>query len=180
MRRKKTYWVANQAIREPELRVIGKGGKQIGVIKTAEALSKAKKAGLDLVIVARGAKPPVARITDLGKFKYKEEKKQQAERKKTKQTELKEVRFSPFIAENDYRVRIERIEEFLSESNKVRVVVVFKGRQMGSKPFGYKLIKKILGSLGHAVVIDMEPKFLGRHLVTIISPTKKRYAKTKN
>lgn len=187
MRRKKKYWLANNYIKVPELRVIGEKGKLIGVLPTQEALSKAKKAGLDLVVVARGAKPPVAKIIDLGKFRYQEEKKERDEKKRAKHSELKEIRFSPFIADNDYKVRLGRIDEFLAENHKIRVVVVFKGRQMGSKQFGYSLLQKILSQIEYPISIDMEPKFLGRHLVTVISPTKKarvvkkkENAKTKN
>lgn len=146
-----------------------------------EALSKAKKEKLDLVEIAPKAKPPVVKIVDLGKFRYKEEKKLRAEKKRGKSGELKEVRFSPFIADNDYRTRMERIKEFLKENHKIRLVVKFKGRQMGSKQFGYKLLEKILDNLGESVAVDMEPKFLGRHLVMVISPTSKRKdAETKN
>lgn len=146
-----------------------------------EALSKAKKEKLDLVEIAPKAKPPVVKIVDLGKFRYKEEKKLRAEKKRGKSGEIKEVRFSPFIADNDYRTRMERIKEFLKEKHKIRLVVKFKGRQMGSKQFGYKLLEKILDNLGESVAVDMEPKFLGRHLVMVISPTSKRKdAETKN
>lgn len=181
MRRNKKYWRTNEQIRAPKVRVIGSGGKQIGVIDTSKALALAKKEGLDLVEIAPFAKPPVTRIVDIGKFKYEEEKKQKAQKKKTKTSELKEIRFSPFIGEADYNTRLIRIEEFLDDKNKVKVVVKFKGRQMGSKQFGYKLFKRLLDHLGDRVGVDMNPKFLGRHLIMIISPVareKKKKEKT--
>ena len=152
------------------------GGEQIGVLTLEEALAKAQKAGLDLVEIAPKAKPPVARIVDFGKFRYEQEKKLREAKKKSKAAELKEVRFSPFIAEGDYMTRMARVSEFLKQGSKVRLVVVFKGRHMDSKKFGYRLIERILGYLGEndlTVAVDMEPKFLGRHLATVISPLKK-------
>ena len=117
--------------------------------------------------------PPVVKIVELGKFKYEQEKRLQKEKKKSKASELKEIRLSPFIAQHDYDVRMGRIREFLAESNKVRVVVVFMGRHMSSKQFGYDLLKRVVNDLGDKIVIDMEPKFLGRHLAMVVSPIKK-------
>ena len=136
-------------------------------------MEKAQESGLDLVEIAPNAKPPVVKIVELGKFRYEQEKKLKKEKKRAKGSELKEVRFSPFIANHDYATRMEKIKAFLDESNKVRVVVVFMGRQMNSKSFGYELIKRITDDLGERVAIDMEPKFIGRHLITTLSPLKK-------
>jgi translation initiation factor IF-3 len=143
-------------------------------MKREEALEKAKKGGLTLVEIAPRAVPPVAKIVDFGKFRYREEKKLREREKKIKGGEVKEIRFSPFIAENDYNVRLGRVKEFLAEKNKVRLVVVFKGRQMGSKPFGFSLLKRIIEALGEGISIDMDPKFLGKHLIMIVSPTTKK------
>lgn len=170
MRRINLFWRINENIRVPEVRLIGSDGKQIGVVKIAEALDRAKKEGLTLVEIAPNAKPPVTKIVEFSKFKYQEEKKAKAIAKKQKGGELKEIRFSPFIAEGDYNTRLKRVKEFLADKNKVKVVVVFMGRQMGSKPLGYQLINRIYKELGDNIAIDMQPKFLGRHLATIISP----------
>ncbi len=186
MRNSKLFWRINESIRAPKLRVVGADGKQVGVLSLSDALAKSKKEGLDLIEIAPNANPPVAKIANFGKFRYQEEKKIKRELKKAKATELKEIRFSPFIAENDFSVRFERVKEFLKEKNKVKIVVVFKGKQMGSKPFGYEILKKILKDLGETIAVDMEPKFIGRHLIMIISPTvkvkriEKEDAKTKN
>jgi len=171
--KKKLYWLIDEKIKAPELRVIDSDGKQLGILKKEEAVKKAREEGLSLVEIAPMAKPPVAKIIDFGKFRYQEEKKQRKEALKTKGSELKEIRFSPFIAENDYNTRLERVKEFLRKKNKVKITVVFKGTQMNSKQYGYNLIKKIIESLKDTVAIDMEPKFLGRHLITIISPLNK-------
>lgn len=171
-------WRINHQIRAPEVRVIGSDGKQIGILKLPEALARAQKEGLDLVEIAPAAKPPVCKIANLGKLKYEEEKKLKKEKRGIKGGETKEMRFTPFIGEADYLTRIKRILEFLKEKNKVRVVVKFGGRQMGSKDFGYKLLERVVADSGN-VNIDMPPKFLGRHLTMVISPlTSQKVQKT--
>jgi len=145
----------------------------LGVMSVSDALTASIKLGLDLVEIAPKANPPVAKIVNLGKFLYQEEKKLKREKKKAKASEVKEIRLSPFIAQHDFDNRFARIKEFLSENNKVRVVVKFKGREMGSKKFGYDLLGKVTGELGEGIAIDMQPKFIGRHLIMVISPTKK-------
>lgn len=159
------------------MRVVGADGKLIGVLKKAEAIEKAKKEGLTLVEIAPNANPPVAKIVDFGKFRYAEEKKARAQARGVKGGEVKEIRFSPFIADNDYQTRIKRIREFLGDKNKVRIVVVFKGRQMNSKPQGYVLLQRIFKEMGGEIATDMEPKFLGKHLITVISPVTKKKTK---
>jgi translation initiation factor IF-3 len=171
------YWRTDYQIRAPSLRVIDAEGKLIGVLTKDEAIRKAKEANLTLVEIAPTATPPVAKIVDFGKFRYAEEKKARAAAKKVKGGEMKEIRFSPFIAENDFNVRIERIKEFFADKNKVRVVVVFKGPQMRVKNTGYILVNKIKNVFGDTIITDMEPKFLGKHLVTVISPVNKARAK---
>jgi len=151
--------------------VIGSDNKQIGVINREEALKKAKEENLDLVLIAENANPPVARIVDLGKFLYQEEKKNK--KSKTKGSDLKEIRFSPFIGEADYKTRIKRVKEFLEDKDKVKLTVVFLGRQMGSKSFGFELLKKVVNEFGDSIHVDSEPKFLGRHLSMTVSPISK-------
>lgn len=180
MKNSTLFWRTDQAIRAPEVRVIDSAGKQLGVMKLEKALEKAKKEELTLVEIAPKAVPPVVKIVEFGKFRYQEEKKQREREKKTKGGELKEIRFSPFIAENDYNIRLGRVKEFLSEKNKVRLVVVFKGKQMGSKQFGFNLLKKLVNELGETISIDMDPKFLGKHLIMIVSPTTKKIVKEEN
>ncbi len=166
-------WRIGNQIRSPKLRVIGADGKQLGILTLENALSEAEKEGLTLVEIAPKANPPVARIVELGKFKYQEEKKLQRQKRRSKAAEVKEIRFSPFIAEHDFVNRLEKIKEFLGDKHKIRIVVKFGGRQLDSKEFGYNLIKKIIKSLEGNIVVDMEPKFIGRHLTCVISPTNK-------
>lgn len=174
MKSSKLSWRINKEILAPNIRVIDAFGKQVGVLTKSEALEKAAELGVDLIEIAPNATPPVAKLIDFGKFRYQEEKKLKSEAKKTRGVgEIKEIRYSPFIAENDYNTRLERIKEFLSSKNKVRLVVVFTGRQMKSTKFGYELMKRVLTDLGDSVAIDMEPKFLGRRLGMVISPVNK-------
>lgn len=180
MKKQHLFWPKNEQIRSTTLRVIDSDDKQIGVISKTKALELAKKEGLDLVEIAGKANPPVAKIIDYGKHKYREEKKLKESHKKSKTGDLKEVRFSPFIAEGDYNTRMKRVREFLEEKSKIRLVVVFKGRQMGSKQFGYSLFRKILIELGDGINVDMEPKFLGRKLAMVISPTSKYHEENKS
>ena len=135
-----------------------------------EALELAGKLRLDLVEIAPNADPPVAKVVELGKFRYIEEKKLKNQKKGAKGSEVKEIRFTPFIGEADFNVRLSRVNEFLTEGNKVRIVVRFKGREMGSKNFGYEILNRVLSIIGNKVNIDMNPKFLGRHLTMVISP----------
>ncbi|KKR57784.1 MAG: Translation initiation factor IF-3, partial [Candidatus Woesebacteria bacterium GW2011_GWC2_40_30] len=122
MGKQNLFWRTDYQIRAPSLRVIDSEGKLIGVLTKDEAVRKAKEANLTLVEIAPNATPPVGKIVDFGKFRYAEEKKARAQAKKVKGGEVKEIRFSPFIAENDFNVRIGRIKEFFADKNKVRVV----------------------------------------------------------
>lgn len=170
MRKFNLFWRVDNQIRADKVRVIDDKGKQLGVLPLAEALGEAKKAGLTLVEIAPNAKPPVCKIVEFGKFRYREEKKLRSQQKKAKASELKEIRFSPFIAENDFQTRFGRVKEFLGEKDKVRLVVVFRGPQLRSKQFGYDLLKRMVRELGDSITVDMEPKFLGKHLIMIVSP----------
>ncbi len=169
-------WRVDSEIRAPEVRVIDSEGNQLGVMKTPDAIKKANETGLNLVEIAPNAVPPVTKIIEVGKFKYQEEKKQRMQQKKVKGGDVKEIRFSPFIAENDFNTRMERVKEFIDNRDKVRLVVVFRRQQLGSKQFGYDLFKKILTELGDTVSVDMEPKFLGKNLIMGISPLSKKNA----
>lgn len=168
----KKFYRLNQYIQTLEVRLIDETGKQIGIFPIKEALEKAWTAKLDLVEVAPNAKPPVCKIIDFKKFKYLERKKQQEGKKKTKRVELKEVRLTPFIAENDFRFRIKRAQEFLKEGNKVKVSVRFHGRQMTKRDFGYSLIDKAKQALSAFSRVETESKFVGRQLEIILIPLK--------
>lgn len=163
-------WRLNERIPAQSLRVLDAEGKQLGVLTKTEALALAKESGKDLIEIAPNAVPPVAKIIEFGKFKYQEEKKVKEMQKKSKPSDLKEIRFTPFIGEGDYQTRFKRIDEFLTGKDKVKIVIYFKVKQLGSKQFGYDMLNRLLIELGESVNIDMKPKFLGRNLIMIISP----------
>ncbi len=171
-------WRLNERIPAQTLRILDAEGKQIGVLKKEEALALAKEQGVDLIEIAPNALPPVAKIIDFGKFRYQEEKKLKEMQKKSKPSDIKELRYTPFIGEGDYQTRMRRIDEFLKEKSKIKIVVYFKVKQLGSKQFGYDIFNRILRDLGDGINVDMKPKFLGRNLIMIISPTN-TYGKVK-
>lgn len=173
MNRTKSKWKINHEIRAPQVRALGADGSQIGVMTLSEALKKAQDNQEDVVEIAPQANPPVVKIIEFGKFRYEQEKKERENRKKAKSSELKEVRFSPFIGDHDFMTRIKQVNRFLKDNNKVKLVIVFKGRQMNSKKFGYELLDKITDTIDYTYTVDMEPKFIGRHLAMIVSPLKK-------
>lgn len=138
----------------------------------AEALKKAQEVNLDLVEIAPDAKPPVAKIIEFKKFKYLQERKEREARRHTKQTELKEVRFSPFISEHDFETALNKVKRFLGEGDIVKIAIRFKGRQMAHTEFGPKLLLKILKNLEELAEQERAEKFEGRQLVTVLRPKK--------
>ncbi len=140
----------------------------------ADAITQAKKHNLDLVVVAPNAKPPVAKIIDFNNFRYLQKKKDQSSRKKSKNSELKEIRLTPFIAQNDLNNRVNKAQEFLTQGDRVKVNVKFIGRQITRKEFGYEVLEKVTHSLSSIAIVDQEPKMHGRILTMTLKPTKKQ------
>lgn len=158
-------------------------GKQLGVLSKPEALKLAEEAELDLVEIAPGANPPVARIVDFEKFRYEENKKAQAARKGGNEGGLKELWLSPRIAQHDLETRLRRAQEFLEDGQKVKLTVKFRGREMGHQELGRVVIDKALAFLGEKVAVEREPKMEGRSLSIIIVKSKgkkEENAKTEN
>lgn len=151
--------------------MVGADGSQIGVISRDEALRRANEAGLDLVIVAENAKPPVAKIIAFAKFKYQQQQKESQGRKKAKTVEIKEVRFTPFIAEGDYQQRIKKARKFLEGGDKVRLTVKFVGRQITRKGFGENLISKAISELADCSRVEFNPKLQGKILFCQLQST---------
>lgn len=168
------FYAINQFIKSEELRVVDETGKQIGLMSKVEALQKAREAGVDLVEIAPMAKPPVAKIIDFKKFKYLEAKKERDGKAASGKVEIKEIRFSPFIAAGDMLSRLERIKEILGDGDRVKIVVKFSGRQITRVEFGHDLIKKILSELTEVASADGVPKLQGKQLFLIINPIKKK------
>lgn len=167
------FYRTNERIFALTLRVLDSEGKQIGVLSKAEALSKAREEGLDLVEVAPMAKPPVAKIINFKKYLYQQEKKKREEKKKTKKSETKEIRLGPFMDNHDLGVRIKRGREFLEDSNKVRLVLKFIGRQITHPEFGHAVIQKVVAALSDISKLEKEPHFEGKQLIAVLSPEKK-------
>ena len=154
--------------------MISEKGEQIGVITLDEALFKARQQNLDLVEVAEKAKPPVCKIIDFKKFKYQESKKEQAGKRKNKQQDVKEFRFTPFIAQNDFEMRVKRAKKTLEGENKVKLTVKFVGRQMTRKEFGQNLLVKAIDQLKEISVVETAPKWQGRLLSTVLKPVQRK------
>lgn len=176
----KRFYRINERIFANSLRVLDIEGKQIGILSKLEALNRAKAEGLDLVEIAPAAKPPVAKIIDFNKFLYQEQKKKQQEKKRAKISETKEVRLGPFMSQNDLEVMINRARAFLENSDKVRLVVKFAGRQITHPEFGQQILGRVLQSISDISKVEKEPKFEGKQLITIVTPEKKQYGKEKN
>ena len=154
------------------MRVVSETGEQLGIMTKGDALKRAGEAGMDLVLVAPNINPPVAKIIDFAKFKFQQEKEEQESKKKPKQSETKEVRLTPFMAENDLMVRVKRAKKFLLGNDKVRFNVWFRGRQMSKRQFGYDLLKKVMGQLDGAGEIEQDAKFRGNVLQMTVKPGK--------
>ena len=174
----KKFYKLNQYITDPKLRIIGPDEKQIGVMTRDEALFKAKQMGLDLVVVADKAKPPVARIIDFKKFQYQQAQKTKISKKKTKTQGQKEIRFTPFIGQKDYDTRIKKAAKFLQDGHRVKVTVKFTGRQITRKEFGYELLKRAANDLVEFGTQQSEAKIQGKLLWSIIGPKKQSPSKT--
>lgn len=168
------FYQINQYIKAPELRVVEASGNQVGVMKTAEALSLAKEQGVDLVEIAPMAKPPVAKLIDFKKFKYLESKKERDAKAKSGKVDLKEIRFTPFIAQGDFDSRIDKIREIFEDGDRVKVVIKFTGRQITRPDFGHEVIGRILSELGEEAKPDGEPKLQGKQLFVVLNPVKKK------
>lgn len=170
----KKYWQINQYISAEKMRIVDEKGEQIGVMTKSEALKLAADEGLDLVEVAGKADPPVVKLIDFAKFRYQEKRKHLEGRKKAKTHDIKEIRFTPFIAENDFQIRIKKAKEFLEEGDKVNLVVKFVGRQITRKDFGFELIKRAYSELQDISTMEREPALKGKLLITTLVPIKKK------
>ena len=163
----------NGEITAPKVRVIGPDDQQIGILYTREAIQQAEDAGLDLVEVSPTAEPPVCRIMDFGKYLFEQNKKQQSARKKQKQIQVKEVKFRPTTDEGDYQIKLRNLTRFLSEGDKAKVTIRFRGREMLHQELGAELIDRIKNDLGELAIVEQYPKLEGRQLIMVVSPKKK-------
>ena len=154
------------------VRVIDMEGQQLGVISLTEALAEAAKAGLDLVEVSPTAEPPVCRIMDYGKFRYQQSKKVQVSKKSQTVIQVKEIRLRPKTEEHDLEVKVKHVRKFLEQHNKVKISMMFRGREIAYTDIGRKIMEDIKNTLADGCVIDQQPKLEGRNMIMILSPKK--------
>jgi translation initiation factor IF-3 len=164
----------NNQIQAKEVRLLREDGTQIGVVSKEEALSQAKTAEVDAVEIAPMAVPPVVKLINFQKFKYQLAKKEQAAKATQKKVDLKEIRLTPFMAQNDFDVKMNRGKGFLGEGHKLRVTVKFVGRQLSHKEFGNQMIERVKTALIDIAVIDQPPKWVGKQYQATLTPVKKR------
>jgi translation initiation factor IF-3 len=153
---------------------VGADGEQIGVVATQEALRQARDLDLDLVEVAPQADPPVCRIMDYGKYKYERDIRQKEARKKQSRVEVKEIKFRPKIDRHDYETKKGHVERFLKAGAKVKITIMFRGREMAHTDLGRKILDQLIKELGDTIVVDSMPKQEGRNMIMVIGPTKKQ------
>ncbi|QQG50741.1 MAG: translation initiation factor IF-3 [Candidatus Saccharibacteria bacterium] len=158
----------NEAIRSSELRVIGPDGEQLGIMSRSDALKAAEAAGVDLVEISPNAAPPVAKIVDWGKYQYQKMKEQQKNRKSSKQSELKQMRFGLKIGSGDLEIKLRKIREFLVAGHKVRIQIFYRGREMAHKELGYEMIDRIIALLENDAILEQKPQMAGRNLSIVV------------
>ena len=160
----------NEKITASEVRVISSTGVQLGIISIREALNHAEDEGYDLVEVSPDAKPPVCKIIDYGKLKYKEQKSKKEAKKKQKTIEVKEIKMRPGIDTHDYLVKIKALNKFISEGNKVKVSMRFRGREMEHQNLGFDLLKKLTEEVSEYAKVEVPPKSEGKQIMMILVP----------
>jgi len=152
---------------------VGPDGKQIGILPLAEAQRLADEAELDLVEIAPEAKPPVCRIMDYGKYRFELGKKLREARRKQKQVHVKEIKFRPGTDEGDYQVKLRNLRRFLTEGEKAKVTLRFRGREMAHQEIGLRLLERVEQDLADLGVVEQRPKLEGRQLVMVIAPKRR-------
>ena len=152
--------------------MVGEEGEQLGIVSLADARARAETAELDLVEIAPTAKPPVCRIMDFGKFKYREAKKQHEAKLKLKQIQVKEVKFRPGTDEGDYQIKLRNLIRFLAEGDKAKITLRFRGREMAHQEFGVRLLERIRNDLEAHAVVESWPRLEGRQMVMLLAPKK--------
>ncbi|MFD5226905.1 translation initiation factor IF-3 [Microbacterium sp. NPDC058342] len=164
----------NERIRVPEVRLVGPAGEQIGVVRIEAALRLAQEADLDLVEVAPNSKPPVVKIMDYGKFKYEAAQKAKEARRNQANTILKEVRFRLKIEAHDYTTKLKRAEGFLKAGDKVKAMILFRGREQSRPEQGVRLLRKFAEDVAEFGTVESNPTIDGRNMVMVVAPLKNK------
>ena len=162
----------NERIRVPQVRLIGADGEQVGIIDIDDALKRAQDADLDLVEVAADAKPPVTRLLDYSKYKYEQEQKQKAARKHQQQVNVREIKLRPKIAVHDYMTKKGHVERFLRGGDKVKITIMFRGREQAHPERGRTLLQRLVDDLGELAVVESQPLQEGRNMSMLVAPTR--------
>jgi len=160
----------NWDIRAPEVRVIDPDGKQVGVLSVKEAIRIAEERGLDLVEVAPNSQPPVCRIMNYGKYKYQQSKRTQEARKHQTVIRIKEVKVRPRTEEHDFQFKLRHVKRFLDEGNKVKISILFRGREIAHPEFGKEVLNRFIEGVKDVMVIEQSPRLEGRNMVMILAP----------
>jgi translation initiation factor IF-3 len=164
----------NDRIRVPEVRLVGPSGEQVGIVSITDALRLAQEADLDLVEVAPTARPPVCKLMDFGKFKYESALKARESRKNQAQTVIKEIKIRPKIDPHDYGTKKGHVERFLRQGDKVKVTIMFRGREQSRPELGYKLLQRLAGDVEELGFVESQPKQDGRNMIMVIGPHRKK------
>ena len=162
----------NEQIRDREVRLIGTDGEQLGIMSAREAMKLAQEAELDLVKIAPGAKPPVCKIIDYGKYKYEQTRKEKEAKKKQRTVEIKEVRLSPNIDTNDLNTKMNNAKKFISKGNKVKVTLRFRGREMAHMNASKHILDDFAENLSDVAVVEKAPKIEGRSISMVLAEKK--------
>jgi len=162
----------NNMIRVPEIRCIDENGEQMGIIPTRQALIRAHEAGLDLVEISATSKPPVCRIMDHGKFKFEQEKKKKEQKKKQVAAKLKEVKFHVNIGDHDYQTKLRHTREFIEGGDRVKVSLMFRGRENAHRELGFELMQRIISDSTEFAAVEQTPKLMGRNVFMMLIPKK--------
>lgn len=160
----------NWGIRAQEVRVIDSDGKQAGIMPLKEAMRIAEEQGLDLVEVAPNANPPVCRVMNYGKYKYQQSKRSQEARKHQTVIQVKEVKLRPRTEEHDFQFKIKHAKRFLSEGNKVKISILFRGRELAHPEFGRDMLNRFLEEVKDLMVVEQAPRLEGRNMVMVVAP----------
>jgi len=163
----------NGEITAPQLRLVAENGDQLGIVAVGDALKMAEEQNVDLVEIAPLAVPPVCKLMDYGKFRYREQKKAHEAKLKQKQIQVKEIKFRPGTDEGDYKIKVGKLIQFLEEGDKAKVTLRFRGREMAHQEFGVRLLERVRKDLEVHAIIEQFPRLEGRQMVMVLAPKKK-------
>ncbi|MEW6688532.1 MAG: translation initiation factor IF-3 [Pseudomonadota bacterium] len=163
----------NAEITAPQVRLVAENGEQLGIVAVSDALKRAEEQNVDLVEIAPLAVPPVCKLMDYGKFRYREQKKAHEAKLKQKQIQVKEIKFRPGTDEGDYKIKVGKLVQFLEEGDKAKVTLRFRGREMAHQEFGVRLLERVKADLESYAVVEQFPKLEGRQMVMVLAPKKK-------